>query len=323
MSVYTKTGDDGNTFLLNGDRVSKYDLRIKALGNLDELTSHLGYIKAKIKDDEIKKEIEKAQINIKMILSEIADGKSDKWHLSEDDVLAIERLIDNYQNAMQIQDKFILPGENEISALVDIARAIARRTERILIEVDKKYPLDINSKVYINRLSDYLFVLARYMEVRGKIEEKVTSIIKEQYKKVDKDLKLNLNIAKKLMEKVEKKAESMELPVAIAIVDMHGNLIAAHFMDGTLIESMNLAINKAYTSVALKMATHELSKLTQPGQPLYGINTTDNRIVVFGGGCPIKYHGKIIGGIGVSGGTVEQDIELSLYGADVFEEVIS
>jgi ATP:cob(I)alamin adenosyltransferase len=323
MSVYTKTGDDGYTSLLNGERVPKDDLRIETLGNLDELTSYLGFVKAQIKDDAIIKEIENIQIKIKTILSEIADGKSDKWCISENDVFEIEKLIDAYQRMIKIKNSFVIPGKNEISALLDVARTITRRTERSLISVDKKYPVNINSKVYINRLSDYLFVLARHMEIRMEIEEKVTDIIKKHYRKNGIGIKLNLSVAKKLMEKVEKKAESMELPVAIAIVDMHGNLIAAHFMDGTLIESMNLAINKAYTSVALKMATHELSKLTQPGQPLYGINTTDNRIVVFGGGCPIKYHGKIIGGIGVSGGTVEQDIELSLYGADVFEEVIS
>ncbi|AEF18106.1 ATP/cobalamin adenosyltransferase [Thermoanaerobacterium xylanolyticum LX-11] len=323
MSIYSKTGDDGYTSLLNGERVPKDDLRIETLGNLDELTSYLGFAKAQIDDDSIKKEIENIQIKVKVILSEIADGKSDKWHISENDVFDIERLIDDYQNMVKIKNGFVIPGKNQISALLDVVRTITRKTERSLIEVDKKYSVNINSKVYINRLSDYLFVLARYMEIKTEIEEKVKDAIRKHYGKNKGEIKLNLDIAKNLMAKVEKKAESINLPVAIAIVDMHGNLIAAHFMDGTLLESMNLAINKAYTSVALKMPTHELSKLAQPGQPLYGINTTDSRIVVFGGGCPIKYQGEIVGGIGVSGGTVEQDVELSIYGADVFEEVIS
>ena len=84
-----------------------------------------------------------------------------------------------------------------------------------------------------------------------------------------------------------------------------------------------MALNKAYTVVALKMPTNELKKLCQPGRPLYGIENTNNgQIVICGGGDPLEIDGRIIGGLGVSGGSEEQDTLLSAYGAEVFKEII-
>ena len=95
-------------------------------------------------------------------------------------------------------------------------------------------------------------------------------------------------------------------------------------MDGAYIASYDIAVNKTFTSAGLKMSTAELANLSQPGQPLYGIqHTNEGKIVIFGGGEPLEIDGKIIGAIGVSGGTAEQDTMLAAYGKEVLKEVIS
>ena len=95
-------------------------------------------------------------------------------------------------------------------------------------------------------------------------------------------------------------------------------------MDGAYIGSLDVAVNKAYTCAAFQMSTAVLGELARPGEPLYGIqHTNGGRIVIFGGGEPLVYNGKIIGALGVSGGTAEQDTSLAAYGASLLKEVIS
>lgn len=121
-----------------------------------------------------------------------------------------------------------------------------------------------------------------------------------------------MSLAKQIIDSAEREADRIGVPMVISIVDYGGNLIALHRMDQALLASIDISINKAWTSVALKMPTAALAGLSAPGGPLYGIQTTNNgRIVVFGGGIPILQNNTIIGGIGVSGGSVEQDIHVA------------
>jgi uncharacterized protein GlcG (DUF336 family) len=131
---------------------------------------------------------------------------------------------------------------------------------------------------------------------------------------------MNLVTAKRMIEAAEKKAREIGQPMVIAIVDVGGNLVAMERMDNAFLVSIEIAKNKAYTAVGVQLATHELAGPTQPGQSLYGLNTTDNcRIVIFGGGFPIKdKNGTLIAGIGVSGGSVEQDMTCAEAGLAAF-----
>lgn len=124
---------------------------------------------------------------------------------------------------------------------------------------------------------------------------------------------INLEVAKKLMDSAEKKANELKVPMVISIVDEGGNLIACHRMDDALLVSIELAQNKAWTSVALKMTTESLAQVATVGKELYGINTTHNgRVIVFGGGIPLyNDNNRIIGAVGVSGGSVEEDISVA------------
>lgn len=136
--------------------------------------------------------------------------------------------------------------------------------------------------------------------------------------------KMTLDLAKALIEKIEQKAKSMQMSVIIAVADQAARPVAIHCMDDAYIASFDIACNKAYTSAGLKMSTDKLSRLSQPGGPLYGIqHTNEGKIVIFGGGEPLEIGGKLVGALGVSGGTAEQDTELAAYGKEVFEEVVA
>lgn len=136
-------------------------------------------------------------------------------------------------------------------------------------------------------------------------------------------LEMTLDIAKALSVCVEKKAQEMGVNAVICVSDAGARPILVHSMDDAYIASFDIAVNKAYTVVSLKMPTSRLKELAIPGGSLYGIqHTNGGQIVIFGGGDPLIFNNKIIGGLGVSGGTEEQDTALSAYGASVFEEII-
>ncbi len=151
----------------------------------------------------------------------------------------------------------------------------------------------------------------------------VETIVKEVSSKASVS-SINLCQAKRLIAKVEEKAKEMGLSVVVAVSDSAGHPVAVECMDNSYIASYDIAVKKAYTVVALKMSTLTLKNLSQPGQSLYGIQfTNDGKLVIFGGGDPLVYNSNIIGGIGVSGGSEDQDIELSEYGAKCLEEIIN
>ncbi|MFJ8265586.1 heme-binding protein [Peribacillus asahii] len=133
---------------------------------------------------------------------------------------------------------------------------------------------------------------------------------------------INLELAKQLIESAEKEANEIKVPMVISIVDEGGNFIACHRMDNALLVSIDIAQNKAWTSVAMKMPTADLAQAAGAGKELYGINTTNNgRVVVFGGGIPLWKDGQVIGAVGVSGGSVEQDIQVAQSAVQVFSEL--
>ncbi|MBQ7900513.1 MAG: heme-binding protein [Clostridia bacterium] len=134
---------------------------------------------------------------------------------------------------------------------------------------------------------------------------------------------ITLAQAKRLIARVEQKAAEMGVNAVVAVSNTGARPVAIECMDDSYIASYDVALNKAYTVVALKMSTIQLKALSNPGQSLYGIQFTNGgQIVIFGGGDPLVYNGKIIGGLGVSGGSEEQDTALSAYGASILSEIM-
>lgn len=125
-------------------------------------------------------------------------------------------------------------------------------------------------------------------------------------------LSLDLADARRLIAAGERKATEMGIPYNIAVVDAGGGLLAHERMDGAWLGSVDIAINKAWTARAFDMATDDLSHFAQSGQQGFGINTTNgSRVVIFGGGIPVKRDGMVIGAVGASGGSVKQDVEVA------------
>lgn len=160
------------------------------------------------------------------------------------------------------------------------------------------------------------------------VEEVIRQMTSEHGKKHHeckcKKHKMSLELAKALIERIEQKAKEINLAVVVAVSDEAGRITAVHCMDGAYMASYDIAVNKTFTSAGLKMSTAKLAKLAQPGQPLYGIqHTNEGKIVIFGGGEPLEVEGKIIGALGVSGGSAEQDTMLGAYGKEILKEVIA
>lgn len=133
---------------------------------------------------------------------------------------------------------------------------------------------------------------------------------------------MSLQLAKELIEKIEQKAAEMGVRAVIAVSDAAGRPVAVHVMDGAYIGSFDIAVNKTYTAVAFQMPTAQLAALAAPGGSLYGIQFTNGgKVVIFGGGEPLLCNGRMVGAVGVSGGTAEQDTALGAYGREQFEEV--
>lgn len=130
----------------------------------------------------------------------------------------------------------------------------------------------------------------------------------------------NLNDAKYIIEAAERKAAEIGQPMNIAVVDEGGNLVMQVRMDEAWLGSIDIAINKAFTSRAFDIATKDLANESQPGKQFYGIqNSNQGRVMIFAGGVPLKSNGKVVGAIGVSGGSGEQDQMVAEAGAKAFE----
>ncbi|MDF2613189.1 MAG: ATP/cobalamin adenosyltransferase [Clostridia bacterium] len=309
MKIYTKTGDNGATGLYSGERVPKTHPKIEAVGNVDELTSHLGDIRSTLQKGPIVNEIEIIQKTLILVMSEIASTANGKWKEKQASVSFLENSIDYYQGLAGEFTKFILPGDNPISAKFDIARSVARRAERAVNRCDN---IESEVRQYINRLSDYLYVVARYID---KVFEETMKT-----KKQTTTQELDLNLANQIINEVKEYAAYKGIQVVIAVVSKEGNPISVQVMDNSFVISYELAIKKAFTAAALKMPTHELAKLTARGADFEGLeNMLDAKIVTLGGGYPIKVNGLVIGAVGVSGGSATDDIEFARYGAHFIE----
>lgn len=174
MSIYTRTGDKGKTALFSGRRVLKSDLRIDCSGSIDELNSALGVVlSVKHQDPGIKKELGKIQNDLFEIGSMLADPKGVALQNLEKRVREFERLIDKMTVKMPVLKSFILPRGGWTGAMLHLSRAVCRRAERKIVALNNKEKINKDILVYINRLSDALFIMARFANFKEKRKETV------------------------------------------------------------------------------------------------------------------------------------------------------
>lgn len=176
--VYTLTGDKGTTSLVGGTRVSKDDIRVEAYGTVDELNANIGLLAYNSKLDDLKglpemvRKIQNKLFNIGAYLAtENTTEDAPVYGLSDDDILEIERKIDEMDAELPPFRGFVLPGGSRLSALCDICRTVTRRAERRVISLSHTAPVSPLVLRYLNRLSDFFFVLARFNNVTHQFEE--------------------------------------------------------------------------------------------------------------------------------------------------------
>ncbi|MGK9477487.1 cob(I)yrinic acid a,c-diamide adenosyltransferase [Melioribacter sp. OK-6-Me] len=165
MKIYTKIGDNGTTYLLGGKKVFKDDLRLNAYGTVDELNSILGLAITEIENSELIEVLRSIQVELFEMGTDLAtpadsNVKIDRFEMARSERL--ERLIDSFDGRLPVLKNFILPGGSKSAALLHYARTVCRRAEREVAALMKTVEIENNILVYLNRLSDLLFVLARY-----------------------------------------------------------------------------------------------------------------------------------------------------------------
>lgn len=176
MSIYTGRGDEGRTDLWASDkRISKASRRIEAYGSVDELIGLLGHAAAHA-DPEVTEDIERVQNQLHVLMAQLADAedKGEK-HVEQEHVDWLEERIDSYSDELPELEGFILPGGSEAGSILHYARSVCRRAERRIVALDEEEGVASDASTYINRLSDLIFVLARYQNhLDGEEEALVT-----------------------------------------------------------------------------------------------------------------------------------------------------
>lgn len=177
MKIYTKTGDKGQTSLIGGTRVPKYHLRIETYGTVDELNSYIGLIMCQGiegHDQQLLKEIQDRLFTIGASLA--ADPEKSKMKipdLLDSDIVLLENEMDKMNETLPPLKHFVLPGGNTVVSYCHVARCVCRRAERLTVQLAENSFVDEHVTIYLNRLSDYLFVLARKLTTYFKAEENV------------------------------------------------------------------------------------------------------------------------------------------------------
>jgi len=176
MKIYTRTGDKGTTSLLGGTRVAKHDLKIESYGTVDELNAWMGLLRDSASDELGDELLHSIQNNLFVIGSHLALEEGSTIKLPELPSVAVSELeeaMDRMDAELEPLKNFVLPGGNSVVSYAHLARTVCRRAERRLAALMEEENIEIELLIYLNRLSDYLFMTSRYLTKRLKAEERV------------------------------------------------------------------------------------------------------------------------------------------------------
>lgn len=352
-AIYTRTGDKGDTGLFGGSRVAKQSLRVEAYGTVDEANSSLGKAKAALSTSGYAEapawhaRIHRIQQRMFVLAAELASDPQGAAQLgnkiSADDIAELEHLIDDCMAITGPQRAFVVPGRDLISGHFRLARTVIRRAERRTLTLAHEEPLRRELITYLNRLSDAVYALARLTETwhdLAQVERIVRDAVAKFVPRTTPSTPLppdeaggrwrtmrecaerrcteaTLRLAQRLATAAEHRADELGVPMVIAVVDRAGNLVLLHRMPESLVASLEIAPNKAWTANAFKNTTAAVGKLAAAGGPLPGVEGGNSgRVVLFGGGAPLLVDGAVIGALGISGGTVEEDVVVMNHAID-------
>lgn len=174
--IYTKTGDKGTTSLVGGTRVPKTHIRLEAYGTIDELNSHLGLLQTYLTDNSDKQLVSRVQNKLFSVGSYLATDQTQtalrlESRIEDEDIELLEQAIDEIDNTLPPLNSFILPGGSRGAAVAHICRTVCRRAERRILALSEECEIDSHVTAFVNRLSDYLFILARKLNLLAKTDE--------------------------------------------------------------------------------------------------------------------------------------------------------
>ena len=226
----------------------------------------------------------------------------------------IENCILKYSNTLSLNDEYKIPEENEEVLIAYLLYIIIKKIQRRFILLSKSREIKLELIDYIDKSRDFFHVVYKFIQEKIMIKY-VIELISEKLSSTENNL--SLEKARKIIRAGEKKAKEMNLSAVFAVVNSEGNLIIEEKMDNAILVSVEVAYKKAYTAAALKLNTQDLTALVQPGAMFYGLQS-DPKYIVFGGGMLLKVDGKIVGAIGVSGGSAQEDIEIAKACVEAF-----
>lgn len=231
----------------------------------------------------------------------------------------IENCTLKYSNILSLDDEYKILEENEEVLTVYLLYIIAKKLQRRFIFLSKNREIKLELINYINKSCDFFHIMYNFLQEKAMIEY-VVELVSEKLSSMEVDGNLSLEKARKIIRAGQKKAKEMNLAAVFAVVNSEGNLIIEERMDNSILVSVEVAYKKAYTAAALKLNTADLTPLVQPGAMFYGLQS-DPKYIVFGGGMLLKIDGKIVGAVGVSGGSAQEDMEIAKACVDAFETI--
>ena len=231
----------------------------------------------------------------------------------------IENCTLKYSNVLSLSDEYKVPEENEGVLLSYLLYTIIKKIQRRFTLLAKSREIKLDLINYINKSCDFFHIVYKFMQENIMVKY-VIELVSEKLSSIDMESNLSLEKAKKIIRVGKKKAKEMNIAAVFAVVNPEGNLIIEERMDNAILVSIEVAYKKAYTAAALKLNTEDLTALVQPGAMFYGLQS-DPKYIVFGGGMLLKVDGKIVGAVGVSGGSAEQDIEIAKTCVEAFEAI--
>ena len=229
----------------------------------------------------------------------------------------IENCILKYSNTLSLNDEYKIPEENEEVLIAYLLYIIIKKIQRRFTMLSKNREIKLELMNYINKSRDFSHIVYKSLQEKVMIKY-VVELISEKLSSTENNL--SLEKARKIIRAGEKKAKEMNLSAVFAVVNSEGNLIIEERMDNAILVSIDVAYKKAYTAAALKLNTEDLTALVQPGAMFYGLQS-DPKYIVFGGGILLKVDGKIVGAVGVSGGSAQEDMEIAKACVKAFETI--
>ena len=231
----------------------------------------------------------------------------------------IENCILKYSNILSLNDEYKTPEENEEVLIAYLLYIIIKKIQRRFLLLSKSRRIKLELINYINKSRDFLHIVYKFIQEKVMVKY-VMELVSEKLSSIDMDNNLSLEKARKIIRAGERKAKEMNIAAVFAVVNPEGNLIIEERMDNAILVSVEVAYKKAYTAAALKLNTQDLTALVQPGAMFYGLQS-DPKYIVFGGGMLLKVDGKIVGAVGVSGGSAQEDMEIARACVKAFETI--